>query len=632
LKFHIQVALFVLRMHQQAKLGNENITDAMLKTRCELFYFGLTLAGEISFLLKTTVNLYAKFGKMLSKPLASVVYKFVENLKIIKETYVEKSQFISDSIGFVFQYLQFRALDLIGMCKKKVMVAVKKERKFDLSTTLVLIEKLLYGTVSVETLASINLALSLTEAFKNFGNECAARLVKLLDHMTTLCHLEEVIKKVCDPSFLFWHQNLIAAYFKSSQECHLDQHKLELMLKTADECTAEYYNHNDIDSVNNFNPFILHEFKSSVLTKVCNSIEINLRLDFHSNLQKEKFNPLEIGDKLLMEDNRSLLTMKPAICNNEYVLIRNHVESYLSKMFYNLTTISLKDWRTYEEMRRLAEKKYSLETISDHLPTQTLDHGIDVLQIMKNIHLFVSTYNYNLNNQIFVESTSHQINSQHYNTIRINNIAQSLVTRGNGVINTITNYVYQFLRKKLFVLSKVVYDERIKSRLTREIKLFRENLNKGNEVYGFDRAHILNRDVKKLETFEDGKTLLDKICGLITQIGNLLGFMRMIKSGISHVNSNSISFMPTHHLAAADEDDDDDNNELEFLSMCKEQKLSVETITAAKCFQDDIEKSTKGITEGSPHLKVKHLIFLMMKLIEKKIFFSHSLISFCFQH
>ena len=34
-----------------------------------------------------------------------------------------------------------------------------------------------------------------------------------------------------------------------------------------------------------------------------------------------------------------------------------YVISYLEKMFYNLTTVALHNWRTYGEMRALAEHK-----------------------------------------------------------------------------------------------------------------------------------------------------------------------------------------------------------------------------------------------------------------------------------
>lgn len=48
----------------------------------------------------------------------------------------------------------------------------------------------------------------------------------------------------------------------------------------------------------------------------------------------------------------------------------------------------------------MAEQKYGLSLIETHLPSQTLEQGLDVLEIMRHIHVFVSRYLYNLNNQV----------------------------------------------------------------------------------------------------------------------------------------------------------------------------------------------------------------------------------------
>lgn len=53
--------------------------------------------------------------------------------------------------------------------------------------------------------------------------------------------------------------------------------------------------------------------------------------------------------------------------------VPDEVEHYLSKMFYNLTTVVLHDWQTYGEMRQLAKFKHNLDTVEDHLPMQTLE-------------------------------------------------------------------------------------------------------------------------------------------------------------------------------------------------------------------------------------------------------------------
>jgi len=64
--------------------------------------------------------------------------------------------------------------------------------------------------------------------------------------------------------------------------------------------------------------------------------------------------------------------------------------------------IHFRKMQTYGEMRQLAEQKYGLELDDIHLPCQTLEQGVDVLDIMRNIHNFVASYTYNLNTQVLV--------------------------------------------------------------------------------------------------------------------------------------------------------------------------------------------------------------------------------------
>jgi hypothetical protein len=55
------------------------------------------------------------------------------------------------------------------------------------------------------------------------------------------------------------------------------------------------------------------------------------------------------------------------------------VEHYLDQTFYNLTTVALHDWKTYGEMRSLAQHNYGLATVEDHLPSQTLEQVTCIL-------------------------------------------------------------------------------------------------------------------------------------------------------------------------------------------------------------------------------------------------------------
>lgn len=52
---------------------------------------------------------------------------------------------------------------------------------------------------------------------------------------------------------------------------------------------------------------------------------------------------------------------------------------------------------------------------------------------MRNIHVFVSDYHYNLNDQIFVQKST---DTKYLNSINIRHIANSIRTHGTGIMNT----------------------------------------------------------------------------------------------------------------------------------------------------------------------------------------------------
>eukprot|EP00112_Aurelia_sp_Birch-Aquarium-sp1_P010618 Seg226.22 transcript_id=Seg226.22/GoldUCD/mRNA.D3Y31 product="WASH complex subunit 4" protein_id=Seg226.22/GoldUCD/D3Y31 len=244
-------------------------------------------------------------------------------------------------------------------------------------------------------------------------------------------------------------------------------------------------------------------------------------------------------------------------------------------------------------MRNLSVQKYGLTMTEVHLPSQTLEQGLDVLEIMRNIHVFVAKYAYNLNNQIFVERAS---NNKHLNTINIRHIANSIRTHGTGIMNTTVNFTYQFLRKKFYIFSQFLYDEHIKARLLKDIRFFKETRYETDQKYPFDRAEKFNRGIRKLGVV-DGLSYLDQFRLLITQIGNAMGYIRMIRSGGLHYVSNAVRFVP------------DLEDIVNFEELTTEAKLGEETTGAAKKVDGAISDLTKNFAEGTEYFKMLVEVF-----------------------
>lgn len=326
-------------------------------------------------------------------------------------------------------------------------------------------------------------------------------------------------------------------------------------------------------------------FKENLLSPLCQAIETDLRLQIHTHLQLDDRNPFKVG----MRDLSHLLRVRPIRLFDRLINIKAYVEHYLNKTFYNLTTVALHDWKTYGEMKNMAQQKYCLSLLESHLPSQTLEQGLDVLEIMRNIHVFVSRYMYNLNNQIFVERSS---NNKHLNTINIRHIANSIRTHGTGIMNTTVNFTYQFLRKKFYIFSQFLYDEHIKSKLIKDWKFFRENHMQTDQKYPVERADKFNKNIKNLGLTPDGDSYLDQFRTLISQIGNAMGYIRMIRSGGLHCCSNAIRFIP------------DIEDIVSFEELCKEENLSSECQAAAKNLDNVVGNLARNFAEGTEYFKM----------------------------
>lgn len=173
-----------------------------------------------------------------------------------------------------------------------------------------------------------------------------------------------------------------------------------------------------------------------------------------------------------LKDLSKFVNLPPIYIFDKHINVKHFIKKYLDRTFYDLTTIALHDWKAYSEMRNLASQKYNLYLTDPYLPSSTLEQGLDVLEIMRNIHVFVTRYLYNLNNQIFIEKSSQ---NKHLNTINIRHIANSIRTHGIGIMNTTVNFTYQYLRKQFYVFSQFLFDEHIKAKLIKDITYFKES-------------------------------------------------------------------------------------------------------------------------------------------------------------
>ncbi|XP_034984556.2 WASH complex subunit 4 isoform X1 [Zootoca vivipara] len=575
--YYVFVSSWMMKM--ESILSKEQQMDKFaedLTNRCNIFIQGFLYAYSLSNIIKTTMNLHMSMQKPMTKTSVKALCRLVELLKAIQHTFYRRSMIVADSVTHIIQHLQHQALNAIAIAKKRVISDKKySEQRLDVLSALVLAENTLNGPSTKQRRLIISLALSVGTQMKTFKDEELLPLQVVMKKLALISELKE--------------RTVFPIYLDDVYENAVDAARLHYMFSALRDCVPAMMHSRHLESheilLESYDKEIMDVLNKHLLDKLCKEIEKDLRLSVHTHLKLDDRNPFKVG----MKDLAHFFSLNPIRFFNRFIDIKAYVTHYLDKTFYNLTTVALHDWATYSEMRNLATQRYGLTMTEAHLPSQTLEQGLDVLEIMRNIHVFVSRYLYNLNNQIFIERIS---NNKHLNTINIRHIANSIRTHGTGILNTTVNFTYQFLRKKFYIFSQFMYDEHIKSRLIKDIRFFREVKDQNDHKYPFERAEKFNRGIRKLGITPDGQSYLDQFRQLISQIGNAMGYVRMIRSGGLHCCSSAIRFVP------------DIEDIINFEELVKEEGLAEETQKGARQLDSVLGDLTRNSAEGTEYFKM----------------------------
>lgn len=168
----------------------------------------------------------------------------------------------------------------------------------------------------------------------------------------------------------------------------------------------------------------------------------------------------------------------------------------------------------------------------------------------------------------------------------------SIKTHGIGVMGTVINTFYKFLVKKLNIFNEFLYDEFIHNPLMQEQRYYRKNKESLRNLYPYDRAERVARDIKRLGTTKGGVTYLDKFRQLITHIGNALGYVRMIRSASLKDNANLVKYLPTIV------------EQIKFEDVATDLGISGETIQAVKVFDMCIKNLFTQAEEAGDYLRM----------------------------
>ncbi len=628
----VQAWLVLAESRIQPNLRHDSNTDQALDLRGSILLKGLSLAHRASTLTKQSLVMHTVMQVPLTKGALMDLSRLTEMLKAIEFTLIRKDSAIGELTVHTLRVLYdaiFQTLQPLRRRLETILNSKKSSKETDAANDILcavsVLENLIRSSdgLSPSRRHALQLLSEIISVTPNMPPKDATRLVQLTKRLVALSAFHEDVKKTCDTSFLYFHTDILkpiiqAIYAKPKQANRL-QYIMAAFSDGIKMCEAVRHVYAGPYFMA-YRSLLRDSVQVLVVHPLCRDIENNLRVHISSkNLaHMASMNPKEHS----LVPLRPFLDSSPIHILGLVVHIHAEVTHYLNTNFYNLTTIALHDWRTYADMRSLAQEKLGIILMDNYLPMGSDDQGLDVLQIMRNIHIFVSRFTYNMNMQQFVEYRPDK-SSKHLNTIRIQSIAASIRQHGLGVLNTTVNYTYQFLAQKFHIYSQFLFDDYIGAHLGKEHRWFKKHKHDKeiDNQYPYDRALGFVKDIRKLGIAANGKSFLDQFRILITEIGNALGYVRMVRSASMYYCSEAVQYLPDfnnvinfENAAGAGSNDPGDADAGIAPTTTPGAGLSPETVRAGTNLDSVIETLVNNFGEGSDYFKVLVNVFQQVLL------------------
>lgn len=613
-KYYQDVMVWASRFESRATTQKP---DELIAREGYLILQGVHYAYEVGSLLKTVLGTHVAVEAALSVRKVLQLCKCIEMLKAILATFHRKSPVIGNLMSILNEYVSYNLQRQLMPFKKKLKdnLARLDDGQVDQLSAIELMLRVLHGSPTRSAIIVLKAAMSIVTS-KTGGlmkDQDFDFMRQYLRRLEIISSWQQMLHEACDCGFLYWHRQIVHAYLESVFKEPTVSQSIVYMFVALHDCSRVLLSVQHLgDKKGLFDGYIKemkNELHTTIVKPLATEIENSLRLSIHSKVLGQQQHNL---GEAMHKDLQHLLNIPSLRFFGDRLCVRDFVQHYLEGQFYNLTAIQPHDWKAYEEMRALAKERYDMDLTEARLPGQTLDQGLDILEVTRSIHLFVTRYTYNLNSQIFVERPR-STESKHLHTVNVSHIANSIRTHGTGIMNTTVNFVYQFLTKKFFVFSQFLFDDHVKSRLIKDTKWFHDNRDELQNLYPVKRAEQFVKGMKRLGLDPHSQeSYLDQFRQLITLIGNALGYVRMVRTGGMRAISRQISFVP-----ALDEipefammleesnfklDPEDEEEELD-------SELAETTQQAAATLDAVLSNQNKRFSEGSDYFKLLEDVF-----------------------
>jgi WASH complex subunit 7 len=526
--------------------GNPKLLETT-SNKIKLIIEGLCTANylrkKVSFILDSHFTL----GIQLDKELINRLTIGIELIKVVEFEFSKLMNLICLNIPIFNRALLFPIQDIL----KKVAEKAQKKYKDGKSTNEQLYKDALSAssifytcTQSVQSelrLVIEKLCFSTITAKEMLDGNSYDTINENLWTIEILNQLTREITRCCDCSFLYLYQTIFQNAFENIYNDRPKRIYYFIMALNDIENPLHYikFKENDgIDDIKRLRKVTIETFEKFFMKQLSEQLEKDLQIQVHSTFI-EGLDGAEYSETNL----QSYLNIQPFRFFDIVFDVKRYMEEHLNKKFYQMTTLNLNNYQTYQRMRVLARNKYGLNLHEVYLPNQNLVTGKDILEVVRNLTSFAKGYTHNLHSQQFIEIVK---DGSYINIIGVQQILTSLYTHGKGIINTIINTAFGYISKNVGTIIDIIRDDYIISMLREEHKFWEEQKANINYNYPLERGQNLRQ---KIIAYNDNKKngIIPKCIRIITQIGNVVSLIRCIRTALMDYNSQNVNLLTTYN-------------------------------------------------------------------------------------
>lgn len=516
------------------KLEGVAVSDALASAYSVIFE-GLTLALRIRMSLEEYLVLHVREGVAVPRSSLSAVALGFQLLKIIEAAPTLRLQELGD---FLQRHSALRLQKELQEVRSKLKRGASEAPGEALRLCACALQRILKSSKEMDCYFDVG-GIALALCCSGRSEPANSGVLGRWRELQIICHWQDQLSRLCDTTWCYWLRDLLPTLLSDMQRVQslpplFSAFAQPLQRLPMGRARQEFLKE------------LRLALEDGIIQPICAKLEEDLRLLVHATMQGTR-QALPLSPP---EDALAFLRLRPLrLTESDVVDIKDQVELRLSRHFYDLAALAPQDAEAYVRMREQASHRYGLNLVDGGLPAGSLAQGLDVIDVMRNVHLLATQYCYSLHQQFFTQAAHGDAKIR---TITVEHLTASIRVHGYGVINTAVNYSVGFLKKKLEVVAEFLADESVKSRLLAE-----QQWMEGRPAYTWARAVETARFVRRLGAGRDGVTFLDKLRQVLTQIGNSLGYVRMVRTAGMRSMADGLEYLEgTPWLGAAEAAED----------------------------------------------------------------------------